>query len=277
MAKQEIHNSSDLKRDYLLNFDAEFWANRIDAAVEDLDKSDDKRAQATHLMNLYSLYLQAIEVFFINLFAIRKSGDSFIPAIFISNKGLQGKIKKEQKNRHSEIRDFLQYYILPVLVEKRKDTSVASEELRRYQGILEEVIKDYLHDFELLNAYKHGFRVKFRSENSSVGLGLTGREELVKVADMDSTIEYISRRTDPIQKTQTITSSFISFNEYRVVIKARLLGYMLADLILICQHNIEPKDARVTVFLFDIEDMDKWRKSFGSFRYKSPILYGPIE
>lgn len=275
--RKEIHNSGDLKRDYLLNFDAEFWANRIDAAVVDLDKSSDKSAKAAHLMNLYSLYLQSVEVFFINLFAIRKSGDSFISAIFISNKSLQTKIKKEQKNHHSEIRDFLQYYILPILIEKHKDESVAGEELRRYQGILEEIVKDYLYDLDLLNAYKHGFRVKFRSENSSVGIGPEGGEKMFRVADMDSTIEYLSRRTDSIEKTQTIMSSFVSFNEYRVVIKARTLGCMLADLILLCQHTLEPKPSGVRVFLFDIEDKDKWRNSFGSFRNKSPLLQGPIE
>lgn len=276
MNKSDIHNGNDLKRDYLLNFDAEFWANRIDAAVEDLEKSADKAVKATHLMNLYSLYLQSVEVFFINLFAIRKSGDSFISAIFISNKNLQHKIRKEQDKQYPEIRDFLKYYILPILIEKRKNEDKATEELHRYQVILAEIIKDYIQDFELLNAYKHGFRVKFRSEKSSVSFSVGENKELFKLADMDSTIEYLSRRTDQIRKVQTITSSFTSFNEYRVVIKARLLGYLLADLVLLCQHTLEPKTDGVTVFLLEIEDMNKWRNSFGNFRNKSPILQGPI-
>lgn len=270
-----IHNGTDLRRENLSNFNLDYWSNRVDVAVNELDSLDNSEEKAIGMMGLYSIYLQCIEVFFINLNALPKSSDGYIKAIFISNKSLRSLIENEQMHGYKMTREFLNVSIKPVLRGMSTNEGKVDEDIRRYQNTMEEVVKDYLQDYEMLNAYKHGFRVDFKSGESTLSVG-DGNIQ-TKIATMDSNINYISKQADYKNKTQVIFQHQVGFNQDRLIGKAKFISYMLADLMSIGKYSLaDPKPELIAFRFFEIEDKSKWNNSYSSFRYKAPLLEGPL-
>ena len=270
-----IHNGTDLRRENLSNFNLDYWSNRVDVAVNELDSLDNSEEKAIGMMGLYSIYLQCIEVFFINLNALPKSSDGYIKAIFISNKSLRSLIENEQMHGYKMTREFLNVSIKPVLRGMSTNEGKVDEDIRRYQNTMEEVVKDYLQDYEMLNAYKHGFRVDFKSGESTLSVG-DGNIQ-TKIATMDSNINYISKQADYKNKTQVIFQHQVGFNQDRLIGKAKFISYMLADLMSIGKYSFaDPKPELIAFRFFEIEDKSKWNNSYSSFRYKAPLLEGPL-
>ncbi len=274
MDETNIKNGNDLKREYFTGFNPEFWMVRSEKLIFALN-SDDEEYKNDAVFELYSLYLQAIEVFFINQFSTKENNDNFIKSIFIANDPLRQKITSHQRKGFPDVRSMFTDILRPLYIESLGNGSEADTPVDKYMPIFYEVAKDYLQDYDLLNAYKHGFRVQYKDEEASLYIGAGGVRS--KVSTTDFRIEYITKKTDKARSQQVIFMPMIAFNKYRLIEKTRFITKMIANQVALKQHGyLNPTPENITLYFFEFEDELKWKESFGNLRFNKPILRGPI-
>lgn len=256
-----------VRRDFLYNYYrnvdlTSLWEAKMEFAVSAIRKGSEEE-RFVYFIELYSNYLQFVEIFCLNIFAI--SEHDILGNLFAGNKQLREKIAK-RLHESPEAREYIEYYLRSWVFpfkEAQKRGSVHDTKINLYKTILLELIKDYLQDYQLLNAYKHGHRIYGRGESSfSIGLG----KSFARIGSYNALIAFFYKEEGQLYRKQ------IHFNWERVQQKYMFLLNMLSNtqelLIDIKEGNIGKERMFNSL---NVTDEEEFRKYFGFSRWIEPV------
>jgi len=256
---------NDFKITHYENADFESLTKKTTSLYNKFEKLKDKKKQNRVVLDLYTLYLQTIEILFINARALSVSLDRFPSALFINSINLRMFIEENFKSTTK----FSTWFLLNPVFTVTKGYSDFKEKYSLYSNLLKEVAKDYLDDFDLLNAYKHGYRIKAKHDQTILSIA-TSNGEHFKLNESDSTISYFSKET--VDGIPTVFKHSLNFKIGRVFVKSlfvcSLLNNIRATTLLYYKKKIRGKN----ISRFYIDDKEAWSKTFGGSHFKQPIF-----
>jgi hypothetical protein len=236
-------------REYYASRQYTIWFAKIKYAAKRLDELKTEARRVDYILELYSAYLQLLEILLTNI-RIATNKSEALATLFIGNKELRGFFSQAQHDP-----SFYRWFLTNIdfAIKEKDQINRYKDKFEEHEEVLHEVIKDYLADYEFLNAYKHGFRVR-------AALG----------PNREACLIYISRERDSKTKTlHNIIENEIHFKAARVYIKATFIAAMLDNLRLILGNT--PGDSVNLVHYF-FEDRTYWEGSFGTSRVKRVLF-----
>lgn len=251
-------------KEYYEVIDFSVWEKSIDSYCDKLRKLKTNKAKRIWSLKLYAEFLQLIEIFCINIFAITEN--KLWSNLFLINNQLRNKILEKffYKDKKFFNDRFLNYFLENWVfgIKEKNKINNFNRKKDSYKTMTKEIIKDYLQDYDLLNAYKHGFRTKSIGENS-VSVKLTNSSDFpMKIGHYNTKIGYFKKQGGVIYENS------ISCNWERIVQKCYFLLNMLENVqkVLLSDGKVIQLD---TLFVID---KNKFHKYFGSFRINTPII-----
>lgn len=217
-----------------------------------------KEKQAASLQ-IYTTYLQFIEVFCLNVLVFASHDLGYL---FINNKQLQ---KNLSQWFFSE--EFLESLMNNLVfgVKKKWGINDLDNKKRMYKKFLQEAVRDYQRDHDLLNAYKHGFRVQGRGSATLHLSQDSNPNKKILLDSYDSSIRYFSRHG------KEIIDNKIMFKWRRVFVKFNFLLSIIDNAKLILTNAGDPIELNTLI----VEDRSSVDSNHGVFRVSS--LYGTLE
>lgn len=245
-----------LTKEYYENFDVEIFQHKLNFIVKKLNTLKSEKSRKKYYTELYATYLQIVEIFCINAFAV--SDNELVENIFLSNFDVREKIKTRfggETNGKNE--DFISYLLNNFVFAKKDDNKDRTQQKNDYQRMVVESIDDYKNDKNFLNSYKHGFRV-FSNERTSISILPANGKTAFKLQDYSSSVSYYSKECNdcPILKFT------ICFNWERVYVKASILINILENMKNIYLHPGE----KIKFVYITFNDRQKVDSKFGCFR-----------
>lgn len=129
--------------------------------------------------------------------------------------------------------------------------------------------KDYLDNLNLLNAYKHGYRVSAKHDKMILSLGIKDGKHY-KLDESDSSITYFSK--GKYDNNVAIFSNTINFKISRIFGKSLFVGSLLNNMRAVILLRYKEKVDRKNVATFSINDEQSWNKTFGESHIKAPVF-----
>lgn len=220
-----LHRTSDgFIKDYYRNFDISSFSKRLENTKKKLLTLKTERARKSHYLELYSTYLQLVEIFCINIFAT--SDKDLFGNIFLGTGEINKKIQQrffEERNISNE--DYIEYILNNFVFNISKDSKDRTQQRRYYKKLIKEAVIDYQKDRYFLNAYKHGFRV-FSGEKSSLSIAMTGSHKAFLSQEFSSSVHYYRKDKD----TKSVLLCAVNFNWERVFVKSYVLINVLENM-----------------------------------------------
>ncbi|MCD4811735.1 hypothetical protein K8R14_03985 [bacterium] len=257
MITKELHTQ-------IQNLDTKYWDRRVSFAFDKINTYKKLANKSPFIIDLYTSYLQLIEIFLLNTLSLLKL--SWV-IVFIKNHELRDLVKKTFYKDYSKKRfdrELISNLINNLVLGKKGTVRLKDRKgkLSSYSMFLQEVITDYLADYDLLNAFKHGYRVQGSGENS-ISITPTGSTKSFILSEFTASIVYLSK------EKQTIYEMSVAFNYERIYLKSQYLINMLENMKEI-ESAIYGKRPITTLNHFIITDKAKIRSSFGVSRWKTP-------
>ncbi|MFN7160798.1 MAG: hypothetical protein ACK4NC_04295 [Candidatus Gracilibacteria bacterium] len=244
-------------KEYYEHFDLSSWNESLDLYSEKLQTCSEKDRKIW-TVRLYTTHLQLVEVFWINIFTITEN--DLWNNLFLSNNQLRKRLNLvlERKNYYKFTKYFFNNWVFGV-----NDKSLIENFDRKkslYFSILSEISHDYLKDFELLNAFKHGFRM-VSSQGGVINLQ-SDKGESFQLNNFNSSFSYYSKDF----KKNLIIQNYIYFNWERIMQKSVFLLNMLENTIqvLTCKS-----DEKISLFTLIDTNKEEFIKFFGTFRLQT--------
>jgi hypothetical protein len=260
--KEELNK---FKLSHYENADFDNLTKKTVSLYKKFGRLKDKKKQNSIVLDLYTLYLQITEILFINAHALSVNVNNFPSALFISSSNLKKFIEENCKTTTQ----FSTWFLLNPVFTSTKGDDDFKERYSLYSSLLKEVAKDYLDDFDMLNAYKHGYRIKAKHDKAILSI-ITGNGQHFKLDESDSTIVYFSKET--VDGIPTIFEHSLSFKIDRIFVKCificSLLNNIRASTLLYYKKKLRGKN----ISRFHINDKEAWRKAFGGSHIKSAIF-----
>jgi len=261
----------DFKLNHYKNLDIDYWQLKVDTLYVKLKRLKDPAKQGRVIMELYATYLQLLEVLFINAFAVGRQLDGFPDAIFIES----GDIKRFISDNFLEQTEYSKWFFDNYIFLVQKDVEDSEERRPDYEKMLMECAKDYLDSYQLLNSYKHGYRVTAKHGKNSISLVDKHGANQIRI-ECDSEITYYSKEkiedsVDPeLVNKKVIYKRKVSFNNARIFSKTAFAVTLLQNLRLTAIQSLGGKTREKVLLLFI--DKDAWKGSFGGFSFKEPLF-----
>lgn len=258
---REVKDFSNFIKEYFENIDFNYWEKRLNFCIGKLNSLKTEKAKEPYNIDLYAIYLQILEIFFINVLILSYGEGRFLDHIFIGNKKLREKI-----STHLSDQRFIDWIFDNLIFGIKEKDQIPNYEKKRKDSlnILLEAGKDYLDHYEFLNAYKHGYRVQVGAASR---LSING----YKLLETDTHLIYFSKeRTD--KKTQIVYKHRMLFNHKRISWKALTVLEMLktCQAIFLTRYKKEP--GTVLINHYYIDDSEEWSKSFGGASIKEELF-----
>lgn len=243
--------------DYFENIDFDYWEKRLNFSFDKITKLKRNKSKSYYLIDIYSIYLQLLEIFFVNTLILSVKEDGFLSILFTGNSKIRGMVKEQFTNPQ-----FINWFMDNLVFGFKDKTKINNYEKKskEHQQILKEAVEDYLKDFEFLNSYKHGFRVQIR-----FGSVLTMGKIVLLKADTELTYftkEHLDKERDMVYK------NFVMFNHERIFTKSYFILQMLKN----CQNVFLARGKAIKLDHYFLTDLDKWRETFGVARFKEPLF-----
>ncbi|MBU0727454.1 hypothetical protein KKA95_02110 [Patescibacteria group bacterium] len=128
--------------------------------------------------------------------------------------------------------------------------------------MLKEAIEDYLKDYDLLNAYKHGFRVKSHGSTTITMKAEKSNAPVFKIGSFNASISYLKK------KGKTVDRHDISFNWERIMQKA----YFLLSIMENTQKILLNAGTEIKLDTLAVTDEMEFSKHFGVSRFKTQLF-----
>ncbi len=248
-----------IAREYYENFDIAVLNDKLNFLVKKLSKIKTQKIKKIYYTELYATYLQLIEIFCINAFAV--SDNDLLGNIFLSNGDIQKKVTSRfyEEKTHDGY-DFVTYLLKNFVFANKDDKKDRTQQKSDYKHLIKESIDDYIKDKHFLNSYKHGFRV-FSEEGHSVFVGMTGSNDHEKIQDYSASVSYYARSEGIVSRCT------ISFNWERVYVKSLVLITVLENLKKVYLGDGSEINFEYVTF----EDRQLVASKYGCFRICSPV------
>ncbi len=245
------------------SIDFSFWEDEIDFLIGqklEIDRTGNVELKNIHSIKLYTLYLQLWEIFCLHLLALSHNNLSWL---FANNSRFENELKDLLTTNHSERKRFLNHFLdnFVFWIVDRSIISDYEEKRKVYFRILDEFIEDRSKDKELLNAYKHGFRVL---SWGYVALRADNWQQITP--HFDSTVTYF-RREKGDSSNDYIFEHKLSFFSERINVKCHFMLNMLQNAKkIVCADSWEIQIE--TIYMYE-KLRESFDKSFWSLRWKS--------
>jgi len=251
----------DFKLNHFEKIDFEYWQGKISRLYNQLQRLKDQSKRNRCIIDLYTNYLQMTEILFINICANFASLEYFPSMLFISNKNIKQFISDKFSNSTKTSGIFLKSYSIVASKQDEKTMNL-------YRNLLMEVSKDYLENHELLNAFKHGYRINAKNEKMSLAIG--NRKQMFNINETDSSITFFYKKICREPFVETICEKTINFNNGRIFVKLLFASSLLENLRSAVLLSMGKKVKAGKYFYID--DMDSWNKSFGGSTFDKEIF-----
>ena len=255
----------DFRLAHYLNADFDSLIEKTVQLYRRFEKLKDKKKQNRVVLDLYTLYLQATEILFINSHALSTSIDRFPSSLFINSVNLREFID----DNFTKTTQLSSWFFSKLIFSVIKDNKKTNEKHNLYENLIKEVSNDYLDNFNLLNAYKHGYRVKAKHDKTTLSLSV-GNGQHFKLNESDSTITYFSKENR--DGVPIILEHSLNFKIGRVFGKClfvcSLLNNMRITMLLHYKNPVGKKD----ISSFYINDREEWSSTFGGSHIKKPVF-----
>jgi hypothetical protein len=246
------------------NIDTKYWDRHSSHSFDKINQYKKLSNKAPFIIDIYATYLQLIEIFMLNTLALLKNDWTII---FIGNSELRSLISETfysdfaKKRFNNEIvSDLITNLVLGQ--EGTVEMKNREEKLTTYSKFLQEIITDYLNDYDLLNAFKHGYRVQ-GSGGNSISIAPTGSTKSFLLSKFTSSIVYLSKKKNIVYELS------VSFNYERIFLKSQYLINMLENIKEIECAIYEKRPIKMLNHLV-ITDKVKVQSSWGTSRWKTP-------
>lgn len=244
----------DLIKEYYQDFDIEIFYKKLKTITEKISSLKKEKSKKVYYTELYSTYIQIVEIFCINSFAI--SEKDIISNIFLGNSAIQKKIESRFFNdKNNKGQSFTEYLVDGFVFNLTDESKDRTQQTRNYVKLTKEAVDDYLKDRDFLNSYKHGFRV-LSSEKNSLSVEMTGGKSKVKLADYSASVIYYKKD----KKTDSVMKCNISFNWERVYAKSLVLLNILVNM---RRTYLQKQNDKVEFLTFNNKLLDS---KYGCFR-----------
>ena len=260
-----IEDVRKFKKEYYEQMDIDRLFRKLEYTAGRLDRLKDHKKLSSDLLDLYYLYLQTVETLFINAYTFRRKEQDFPVAIFIDNVNLKTFIEKEFIASSMYSRPFINDLILSI----HEDKSQAKQD--QYHSLLKECAKDYVDNYQLLNAYKHGARVSAAPGPPHIS-GKPPNGEMMKVADGDSVIRYYSKERDSKTGAKVIYERDLVFKKDRIIGKTLFTITLLQNLRLIALKTVGVGIDKPQKYRYFQYDKEAWHETFGGYTWKAGLF-----
>lgn len=217
------------------------------------------------ILKLYSLYIQFIEIFSINIFIITEN--TLFKNLFMPNNELKQKIEKQLGSN-----DYINYLCKNWIfgVKQKEKINNFSEKESLYRNLIKEISTDYTSDQELLNAYKHGFRLESKGFTNIKMMREAKPNQVFSIGDYNSSIFYWTkgRKLKDKDESNIIFENRLFFNWERIEYKFIILDNILENVLKV--FFAEGKTVKLSHLYID--DREELNKSFGTMRLRMPIF-----
>lgn len=253
------------RKEYYEQVEFDYWQERLFTAYRRYSKLKKPENKALYIVEVYSIYIQVLEILIINMHALTVPPDKFLIALSIDSAGI-----RQFAEEISDNRNFLENFTHNFLYKIRgvKDIRDAEDKIDFDVNLLLECLKDYTDNYNFLNSYKHGFRLHSTHGKNYVAVG-TAPDNMVQILNGDSQLTYYEFiRT---KGKTSISEVILTFNHMRIVGKAMFAIYYLQNIRLgiLAAYN-PPKKTTYPTFL--INDREAWNRDFGQSRFSSELF-----
>lgn len=195
----------------------------------------------------------------------------FPSALFIASGDLHNFIEDNFKKTTKFSSWFLVNYVFAI----QKEDADYKERYEQYTSIIKECANDYINNYQLLNAYKHGYRIHANSGKTSISIvDKNGQNPIINEAD--STITYYLKEVikdtneASLKNKQAIYECKFSFKNARIFGKCMLAVTLLQNARITVLHVMgKPSKDKVARFYID---KTKWSESHGEFSFKKALF-----
>jgi len=270
---------NNFKLSHYKNADFDGLIDKLKKLYFNLKRLKDQKKKDRVVLDLYTLYIQIIELFFTNTYALRVPVDHFPSALFISNNNLH----KFIEDNFVKTTDYSVSFLTKIIFVVSKTDEDIKDRYGLYSNLLHEVVNDYLAEFDLLNAYKHGYRINAKHDKSTLSL-ITNSGQSIKLGESDSTIVYFSKLNADLNENkkeavgfgissgQVVIEHTLSFKVDRVFGKALFVCSLLNNIRAAALLQNKQKIKGKKVSYFSITDRKDWSKTFGESHFKKPVF-----
>ena len=245
--------------EYYREFDVGVFYKKLKTIAKKIDSLKKERNKKIYYTELYATYMQIVEIFCVNSFAI--SEKDLLSNVFLSTTAIQKKIETRFfKDRNKKGQTFVEYLVDGFVFNLANDNKDRTEQKSNYIRLTKEAIDDYTQDKDFLNSYKHGFRV-LSGEKSSLSIGVTGGKSMMKIADYTSSVSYYKKD----KRNGAVLKCDISFNWKRVYAKSVVLLNILDNM---RRTYLAEENQKVDFLIFESKLLDS---EYGCFRMCSAV------
>jgi len=238
------------------------WKKLLEIYIQKInDQSLNQKERNFWVIKLYSQYLQFIEIFSINIFVITEN--RLFENLFMGNVELKAKIDKQLGSN-----EYIDYLVKKWIfgIKNRETINHLEEKENFYKRLIKEVVKDYVNDQDLLNAYKHGFRLESKGYINVKMVIDNNPGKTFPIDNYNSSIHYWSKGKK--EEKHIIFENRLLFNWERIEQKFILIDNILENILKVFFSN----DKKVNLTHLYIDDPIEFNKHFGTMRMKTPIF-----
>ncbi len=249
---------------YYREVDFSIWEKSVNICFDKLKKLKTDKSKNPWALQMYANYLQLIEIFCINVWILTE-GEVY-KNLFINNSNLRKKIENtflNKKTKNAQGMDFVAYFLESWVfgIKEKEAINNLDQKRKNYTSMLTETIDDYLKDYDLLNAYKHGFRTKSRgASNLSIKREGSNDPPFI-IGNYNAKIIYLSK------KKKTIYECSLAFNWERVSQKCFFLMNMLEN----TQKVLLADNKKIKLDTLYVLDNKEFHKHYGAFRINTTL------
>lgn len=255
---------------YYEGVDFTYWKKKAVRVCQRIAKLKKDSSKSSCHLELYTDYVQLAEVAAINIFAMSTGKPLFL---FTSSHEIRERIEvllaSSQVNADRYIRQYVMRNVLPDGTLAQYSDREARTIINDYIEILKMTFKDYLRDYPLLDAFKHGCRLRVAGRTSySISLD-ANPDQVFSIGNFDASIDYYSKEPKSVNNDIVITRNVISFNHLtlykRIVFVTNVLENMQLNIlgVLSGKKKVRPQVLR-------IKDRSKFQEGTSVFHNKIP-------
>ena len=275
------HNWRTLKQHYhhYKALDFCYWERRANYTTRRIESLKKEKSKHPYYLELYTDYIQLFEVVAINIRAMLSP--QLFECLFIRSEKLREKIAelfpdflaKENPGVDKWVRGLVFHHA----VFGKYVVNNAEQKIRKYKTMLKESAQDYLKDYQLLNAFKHGFRTQVSGESTlAISLDDPGKASSPHVVGQySSSITYYSLNSVEVdeKRIKVVFKNKISFNYQRVYQKILYLSNSLENARQAILYVAKPEGIgkQKLCTTLKVTDREAFQKHYGVWRWREPV------